>query len=265
MKKLLLFSGILFLHFPIFSQQSQDSIQSDQYVQQKAWGFSITPYAMLAANSTDVGDTKIRQSFSDLSSITQAGFQIVGKVRYKRAYVLFDGTFATLGHGANEGLIDIDATVKQNIYDFRAGYTVIQNLKVKGDQVISGWELAFNTGAKYWLNDLNVNYRVNVGVPPIVDDNINEKQEWWDWMLGVNAKFMITNRFFIGVSGSTGGFGIGNASNFSYDFTYSNTFKVHKFVFVNAGYRNFRYNRTDNGTETIVNVLGPFLGVTGSF
>jgi len=39
------------------------------------WGFIITPYALLASQSTDVGGEKIRQSFKDLASLTNAGFR----------------------------------------------------------------------------------------------------------------------------------------------------------------------------------------------
>ena len=63
-----------------------------------------------------------------------------------------------------------------------------------------------------------------------------------------------------------GGFGIGDSSKFSYNFTYINTFKVHKNIAINAGFRSFRYKRLDGeGTEEIqtkVGVLGPLLGVT---
>jgi hypothetical protein len=65
---------------------------------------------------------------------------------------------------------------------------------------------------------------------------------------------------------SLGGFGIGNSSNFAYDFTYLNAFRVSRLITLNAGFRNFRYRRVDgegdSELETRVNVLGPFLGVS---
>lgn len=38
------------------------------------WGFIVTPYSLLASQSTDVGGEQIRQSFGDVSSLTNAGF-----------------------------------------------------------------------------------------------------------------------------------------------------------------------------------------------
>ncbi len=46
---------------------------------------------------TDVGGEKLRQSFNDLSSITNFGFQLSAAARYKRFILSFDGTYAALG------------------------------------------------------------------------------------------------------------------------------------------------------------------------
>ena len=85
-------------------------------------------------------------------------------------------------------------------------------------------------------------------------------------MVGMNMKFVMTPKFLLSVALNVGGFGIRNSSKFSHNFTYINTFKVHKNIAVNAGFRSFRYKRVDGeGAEelqTIVSVLGPLLGVT---
>jgi hypothetical protein len=51
------------------------------------WGLAVTPYAWLAANATDVAGAKLRQSFNDLASITNVGFQSRVLARYK--WVMF--------------------------------------------------------------------------------------------------------------------------------------------------------------------------------
>ena len=62
-----------------YSSWSQEKVQADfqKSSEAKDWGFSVTPYALLAAMSTDVGGESIRQSFNDIASITNAGFQVV--------------------------------------------------------------------------------------------------------------------------------------------------------------------------------------------
>jgi hypothetical protein len=73
----------------------------------------------------------------------------------------------------------------------------------------------------------------------------------------------------LGLSLSGGGFGIGNASKYSWDFVYTNTFKVSKLILVTAGFRSFLYKREDGeGAEEVdtkVHVLGPLIGVSFVF
>jgi len=88
-------------------------------------------------------------------------------------------------------------------------------------------------------------------------------------MLGVKARIILSRKRLLGVYGSGGGFDIGNASKFSYDFLYLNTFKVSKLISITAGFRSFRYDRVDESgeteSETTVRVTGPLLGASFVF
>ena len=83
------------------------------------------------------------------------------------------------------------------------------------------------------------------------------------------ARMWTRRPVLLGVSASGGGFGIGNASDFAWDFVYTNTFKVSKLISVTAGFRSFQYKRTDGEgaeeLETKVHVLGPLIGVSFVF
>lgn len=231
----------------------------------KKWQFSLTPYALLAAQSTDVDGESIRQNFDDLSSMTNAGFQIIGTVRYDRLSLSFDGTFAQLGAEGEVGPIKAELTIDQKIFDINLGYRVYDNFELKNDQAISGWSISACIGSKYMLNDVNLAYFIYIGDTEIADGSFSEKLEWWDLMIGVNTKFIVSPKFLVSVTYKGGGFGIGNSSKYASDFTYSNSFKVHKHVLINAGFRSFGYNRNDGGVNTDVKVLGPMLGVSAIF
>ena len=252
-------------------QQVQDEVHPEFTRKEKAkdWGFAITPYALLAAQSTDVGGEKIRQSFSDLSSMTNAGFQIITGVRYKKWTVAFDGTFATLGINEVQGPLNVDVEIKQNIFDLKLSYLVYDNFEISHENVLDGWSLEVSVGGKYWKNDVNIAYSLIINDDPLLDESFTELQEWWDLMIGFNTRFVISPKFLLSVSANIGGFGLGDSSKFSHDFTYINSFKVHKHILVNAGFRSFRYKRVDgtgeNELETTVNVLGPLLGVSIAF
>ena len=265
MKRLcILLLALSMISAKIFAQDANtEFIKVDE---KKDWGFSLTPYALLAAMSTDVGGEKIRQNFNDLSSVTNFGFQLIGAVRYKRISITFDGTWATLGVSEPTGPVQLDVEVIQNIFDLKAGYLVYDRFEFKEGHPLRGWALEMTTGGKYWNNDLGVNYAVVINDVPVLDGQVNEKQEWWDLMVGTKAKFILNQSVYLGIWLNVGGFGIGNSSKWSQDFTYVNSFKVSRLLTVNAGFRNFKYRRVDgdpgNELETIVAVTGPLLGIS---
>ncbi len=248
----------------LYGQDAQEGYQ--EVNKMKDWGFGITPYALLASQSTDVGGEKLRQSFSDLSSMTNAGFQIIASARYKKIVLSYDGTFATLGGDINQAGLHVDATIRQRIFDFKSTYIVYDNFELKGGSAINGWSLELGIGAKYWKNDVGVDYTLSLNDKVIDQGNYSIPQKWWDLMVGAKTKFILNDKVLLGVSMNIGGFGIGNSSKFAYDFTYINNFKVLNWLSINAGFRNFRYRRIDGEgaeeVETKVNVLGPMLGVS---
>lgn len=232
----------------------------------KKWRFSVTPYALLAAQSTDVDGEAIRQSFDDLSSITNFGFQIVSTIKYDRFSLSLDGTFANLGAEGDLGPIDVNLSIDQIIFDTKLGYRVYDNFELSNDQAIKGWSLDLTLGGKYMLNDVNLSYNITLPDPlDDISDNFNKKLEWWDLMVGINTKFIVSPKFLVSVAYNAGGFGIGNSSKYASDFTYINSFKVQKHILVNAGFRSFGYDRIDDGVNTNVKVLGPLLGVSAIF
>ena len=244
---------------------SQTSL-SENKNKEKEWKVYIAPYALLASQSTDVGGQKIRGSFNDLASLTNTGFQIIAIVSYKKYSLIFDGTYAELGSDYTQGPVMANLDVKQKIFGFKGAYVVYDNFQFDNDNVIKGWNLRVNLGAKYWLNNIGVDYQVVIGNNIISEDSISEKQEWWDLMIGINPKFVISKKFDLSVDFNFGGFGIGNSSDFALDFTYLNSFKVSRTIAVHAGFRSFKYKQTEGSgeerLETKVSVLGPMLGVS---
>jgi hypothetical protein len=220
----------------------------------------------LASQSTNVGGTRITQSFGELSSLTDAGFQLIAAVRYRRFGLAMDGTWASLGSESEQGPLVLDVGVKQKILDFRGSYVLYETFQMEDNRVIDGWSLEVLGGAKYWSNELNVDYTFFLGEQPVLEGSVEELQNWWDPMLGVRTTISLAPKVLLSSWISFGGFGIGNSSKFAYDFTYLNAFRVSRLITINAGFRNFRYRRVDgsgeNELETRVNVLGPFLGVS---
>lgn len=260
----------LFSNSIIYSQEKKEKLgtANSEFIdkkERKPWTFKIAPYAWLAGTSTDVGSEKIRQSFNDLTSLTNFGFQVVMQAKYKKWSLSSNLTYAKLGTQIEESILLIDFEIDQIILDTKLGYTIIDKMDF-GDNVIRGWAMDVTLGALYWSNDINVDVDLNSNLPiPGFPVQINDKQQWTDLVVGTNFRIIFSKTVSLGVTANIGGFGIGNSSDLYFDFTYVNTFKVSKLLTVVAGYKTFNYKRVD-GTgsdelKTNVKTFGPMLGV----
>ncbi len=255
----------------LLAQSEKEEIDKNYRAKSDNWRFIVSPYALLASQSTDVGTNQLRQSFSDLASLTNIGFQMSAVIMHKNWLLTTDGTFADLGTDAVSGPVQADLSIKQYILDLRIGYLLLNNVNYKNEsEVVRGWSLEVNAGAKYWENDVNLSYTVTPPDPlPQYTGSTEDKQYWWDLMLGSKARIYMSRTFLLGIYASYGGFGLGNSSKYSWDFLYTNTFKVSGLILVTGGFRSFKYKRTDPGKdgdiETNVHVYGPLIGVSFSF
>jgi hypothetical protein len=254
------FSGMLIANAQVTNQNFNEAKDA------KNWSFSITPYALLASQSTNVGGTRLTQSFGELTSLTDAGLQLIAKIRYRRFGLSLDGTWAKLGTDAQQGPLNLELQVKQKILDFTASYVIFETFQMENNRVIEGWNIEALAGGKYWSNQLRVDYEVSLGDIILDQGRIDEPQDWWDLMVGIQTTISLSPKVLLSSWINFGGFGIGNSSKIAYDFTYLNSFRVSRLITINAGFRNFRYRRVDgegdSELETRVNVLGPFLGIS---
>lgn len=267
---------ILFNCTYIFSQEMEKEVDkkddpgtaNTEFIEKekrKNWTFKLAPYAWLAGTATDVGGNKIRQSFNDLSSLTNFGFQMFAQAKYRKWSLSTNLTYAKLGDEFQESLLLIDFAVDQIILETKIGYTLIDKIDF-GDDIIRGWAMEATIGAIYWSNDLKVDVNVDspIGLPgfPIF---INEKQNYMDLVVGTNFRIILSKSVLLGLSANIGGFGIGNSSTMYYDLTFVNTFKVSKLLTVTAGYKTFTdktvSGKGDDEVKTTVKTFGPLLGV----
>lgn len=73
---ILFLSGLLCANAQVTNQNFNE--EDDR----KNWSFSITPYALLASQATNVGVRRLTQSFGEPTSLTDAGFR---NFRYRRS------------------------------------------------------------------------------------------------------------------------------------------------------------------------------------
>jgi hypothetical protein len=81
------------------------------------WGLALTPCAWFAAQSSDVGGKALRQSFNDLASITNVGFQIRALARWRWVIFTADWTYANQKSETVIWRTSIDMQLNQHIMD----------------------------------------------------------------------------------------------------------------------------------------------------
>ncbi|MGW8267176.1 MAG: hypothetical protein ACWGSQ_12480 [Longimicrobiales bacterium] len=229
------------------------------------WGLAFTPYAWFAAQSTDVGGQALRQSFNDLASITNVGFQGRMLARWRWLTFAADWTYSEMASGQEIGRITANHEINQHILDMKMGGKVFDNRTSGQDGGVGIWVAA---GARYWDNqtELVVSREPILPIGEVVVDTLDAAQSWWDPVLGVTLQFPVTPSVSFLVRATGGGLGIGDASSFLWDAEFGALFRISRRWMISAGYRQFKYERTDGEGEDevkqTVSVVGPEIGLS---
>jgi len=246
---------------------AQDPLEGDldrPAAQAGDFGLALTPYAWFAAQSTDVGGQTIRQSFNDLASITNLGFQARVLARWRWVLFSADWTYSDMETNLGIGRIQIDQQVSQHILDMKLGGKVYDSRTPRMDGGIGIWMAA---GARYWDSKVDLLLTREPILPgDPVQETVETGQTWWDPVLGLSLHFPVTPGVSFLVRTTGGGLGIGNASTYLWDAEFSALFRVTRRLMISAGYRQFKYDRTDgegeDEVEQTVSVVGPAIGLS---
>jgi len=249
-----------------FSSQlrAQDPLELEQAAPQAAvddWGLAITPYAWFAAQSSDVGGRELRQSFNDLASITKVGFQMKVLARWRWVVLTGDWTYADQSSGTRIARTSVDLGLLQHIVDMKAWGKVYDTRTPAQDGGVGIW---VGIGARYWYNKVECVVTTEPVLPSgsTSVDTVETGQSWWDPVLGVSLHFPVTPRVGFLVRLTGGGLGIGNASDYLWDAEFAAVFAPFRRLLLVAGYRQFKYDRTDDDVKQTVSVVGPAIGLS---
>jgi hypothetical protein len=196
------------------------------------WSFVVAPYAWLAGTGGTITTGGVDQdfdlSFEDIFDLTTGGFQIYTQARYKRFFVAFDGTWATLGHGEDVLGGRIDFEVDQTIAELHVGYRLVgPDFAATGrgaaDFTPWGLELDAYLGARYWRTDLSLSVDLP-GRPPIIPPTMiseSDTDEWVEPLIGARFRMGLTPTVGMSIYGNVGGFGVGNAADLTWTLSMS--------------------------------------------
>ena len=243
----------------------------------KAVKFSVNVYGWLTDVSgesfTDGQGTSFEIPFEELANYVNAGFMGYAEVRWRRWSLALDSYVAELKGDAPTGtrLLDARWTVDNLLLDVRLGYTVwerclgyahwggcVAKRTIGVDALI---------GARYWKQDLGVELSTPLlpgrGLP------LASSEEWWDPYVGARLRWDVAKRWMVSLYGDVGGFGLGDASELTWQIQGGVGFRLTRQFHVFLGYRVLDLDRTTgsgatkNGTTTSQH--GPLLGAGIAF
>jgi hypothetical protein len=94
---------------------------------------------------------------------------------------------------------------------------------------------------------------------------VDGNQNWWDLTTGLSARWPLNKKVEFHLWGNVGGFGIGNSSDYTWEFGFVTSFLVSRWFGFPVGYRMLQYSRESGGTETNLTMQGPIIGFTFVF
>ena len=260
---------LLMIPLPAVAEQQDDQDKPPWMSRDSKWGFFIAPYGWLTGVAgtvvTDGEETEIDVPFEDFLENTRAGLQLYFEARRNRVFVGFDGTWAKLGSEVDGRLFDLDIEIRQRIYDIRVGYEIYSTEigdvihKPKFDWQRQGVIDLF-IGGRYFRTEPVIT------IIPIIGDEreISGVESRVDPFVGLRIGWDMSFRWAIGFRGDIGGFGIGNAAQFSWQASAEFGFRVSRRVIIFGGYRILDYDTVEgdgldrNGTALRQN--GPIIG-----
>ena len=238
------------------------------------WEIRLIPYfwmPSLKADSTINGlSGSVELSFGDVMDYLQ--FAAMGRVEmWKGKWGLtFDGLFMNLGASESfqgrRGLVDfsVDADVRLGMADFGLAYRIYEQRFGNNDEQ----RLAFEPygGLRYGYLKQKIDLNVDIAGIGSRGRTLGTSEEWVEPFIGGRLIWDLNKRIALNFRGDAGGFGIGSASDLTWQVAGGVDYKFTKNMILNAGYRyvDLDYSRGSGSDEFGIRLKaqGPVLGLT---
>lgn len=234
------------------------------------WTFTVAPYAWFAGINGDVTVkgrvVDVDTSFSDLFDSLDFGFLGYLEAQRGRWGVFADLNyldFSTDREATKSGAaINAELELTQWIVEFGGLYNFFK--REIGGAGSERWFFAdAYLGGRYWDVDSDLDVELaTLGGP--VQAEFSQDASWVDPMVGARLQVDLPRRFLVHLRGDIGGFGIGEASHFTWSAMGLLGYRLADWATLLAGYRALSVNREDD-FETDVTMRGPIAGVAFTF
>jgi hypothetical protein len=224
------------------------------------WRYSASVYGWFSGLGTSVGTefgtVESDLSFSDIWDMLDMAF--FGTFEARRGqfgfivdlnYTDLSTTRATpLGAAFSSATVDTTLTILSGYATWRVSDTAAAQVDLAGG---------------FRAYDLDLGVALAAGVEPA--QSFSESDRWIDPVIGARVIVPFGDKWFATAVADVGGFGIGSASDLSYQLLGTVGYRFNDTWSVQGGYRHIGIDKTLNGRDVTLDLSGPLLGVTARF
>jgi hypothetical protein len=244
----------------------------DQFQPKDDWEIRLMPYfwaPTMKADSTINGVTgTVDLSQSEVLDYLEFGAMGRVEVWKDKWGFSFDGVFMNLGAAESfpglTGSVDLDADVRLGMADFALMNRLFE--KSFGDN--NQQKLTFEPYGGLRYGYLRQKVDLNIDIPRLgsVGQTVGTSEDWVEPFVGGRLIWDLNDKIAFNVRGDAGGFGIGSASDLTWQIVGGVDYKFMKNIILNAGYRyvDLDYSHGSGSDEFGIHLKaqGPIIGLT---
>ncbi|TDL86329.1 hypothetical protein [Meridianimarinicoccus aquatilis] len=224
------------------------------------WAYSATLYGWMAGLDTSIetaqGTLETELSFADvLEKLDAAFFGAFEAQSEKLGFILdLNHTNLTASKDTPFGAAFRSATVETTL-SIASGYATWRVSETAAAQVdIAGGFRAY---------DLDLDVTLNANTLPT--RSFTDGDRWVDPLVGFRVQLPISDRWSASALADIGGFGIGNASEMSWQATATVEYSFNETWALRAGYSHMDIDKDLDGRDVTLTLSGPVLGISARF
>jgi hypothetical protein len=231
------------------------------------WGSGVKGDLEARGTSTDV-----RMSFADILDQLNVGAMGAAQAEWRRWVFLLDALWIKLEEDTGNETVSIAVTprrsvdvparvqsqIEQGIVDFKAGYRLFDQPPGSGERRRQVFDLL--VGARWWYLKTDIDVRTGP-----LERNPSSSSDWLDPLIGARLRLDLTSRLNLTVLGDVGGFGIGSASDFTWQVLAIVGWKLGDRWRLHVGYKVLDLDRQQSSQAADVQLYGPVIGASYGF
>ncbi len=228
---------------------------------QSQWEYALSAYGWFTALSNELetpfGTVETELSFGDIWDDLDIAAFAAFEARNGRWALVTDLNYASLTSGKNTPLgiafASVDVDTQLTVLSALAAYAVVDRDDLRVD--LTG-------GVRYY--DLDIDVALNAAAAAN-DRTAAFSDSWVDPVVGARMRAELSDAWFVDGFADIGGFGLGDASNLSWQVFGGAGYRFNETWSLRGGYRYLSVDKEIDGRDLRLELYGPVLGVTARF